>query len=104
MYTIFVSSFVVSSTCFGCYLHPPSGAQLQRTTIGFVWFGVLFHWSRYWFGTPLHLSTIIYRLTVLKCKGVLNQYLLQWNQTIQNLWLYAAVVLLMMGANSTRNM
>jgi hypothetical protein len=26
------------------------------------------------------------------------------HQTIQNLWLYAAVVLLMMGANSTRNM
>jgi hypothetical protein len=26
----------VSSTCFGCYLHPSSGAQLQRTAIGFV--------------------------------------------------------------------
>jgi hypothetical protein len=36
----------VSSTCFGCYLHPSSGAQLQRRAIGFVWFGVLFHWSR----------------------------------------------------------
>jgi hypothetical protein len=39
----------VSSICFGCYLHPSSGAQLQRTAIGFVWFGVLLHWSRYWF-------------------------------------------------------
>jgi hypothetical protein len=29
-----------SSTCFGCYLNPSSGAQLQRTAIGFVWFGV----------------------------------------------------------------
>jgi hypothetical protein len=28
----------VSSTCFGCYLHPSSGAQLQRTAIGCVWF------------------------------------------------------------------
>jgi hypothetical protein len=61
MYTIFFISFVVSSTCFGCYLHTSSGAQLPRTAIGFVWFGVLFRWSRYWFGTPL--------------------YLLQWNNT-----------------------
>jgi hypothetical protein len=30
----------VSSTCFGCYLHSSLGAQLQRTAIGFVWFGV----------------------------------------------------------------
>jgi hypothetical protein len=48
----------VSSACFGCYLHPLSGAQLQRTAIGFVWFGVLFHWSMYWFGTALHLSMV----------------------------------------------
>jgi hypothetical protein len=33
MYTIFFISFVFSSTCFGCYLHPSSGAQLQHTTI-----------------------------------------------------------------------
>jgi hypothetical protein len=26
----------VSSRCFGCYLHPSSGAQLQHTAIGFV--------------------------------------------------------------------
>jgi hypothetical protein len=26
----------VSSTSFGCYLHPSSGAQVQRTAIGFV--------------------------------------------------------------------
>jgi hypothetical protein len=52
----------VSSTCFGCYLHPSSAAQMQRTAIGFVWFGVLFHYSRYWFGTPLHVSTVSYRL------------------------------------------
>jgi hypothetical protein len=30
-------------TYFGCYLHPSSGAQLQRTAESFVWFGVLFH-------------------------------------------------------------
>jgi hypothetical protein len=29
-------SFVVSCTCFGCYLHTSSGAQLQCTAIGFV--------------------------------------------------------------------
>jgi hypothetical protein len=51
----------VSSTCFGCYLHPSSGARLQFTTIGFVWFCVLLHLSRYWFGTALHLSTVSYR-------------------------------------------
>jgi hypothetical protein len=126
MYTVFFISFVVSSTCFVCYLHPSSGAQLQRTAIGCVsvenrgfsikwcgglffmdlyvlvfqslawylcagvcvsldlfWycvvmicgfladslcalctdgFGVLFHWSTYWCGTPLHLSTVSYRL------------------------------------------
>jgi hypothetical protein len=26
----------VSSTCFGCYLHPSSGTQLQRTAMGCV--------------------------------------------------------------------
>jgi hypothetical protein len=62
MYTVFFNSFVVSSTCFGCYLHPSSEAQLQRTAIDFVWFGVLFHWSRYWFGTHLNLSTVSYSL------------------------------------------
>jgi hypothetical protein len=34
IYSLFLSSF--SSTCFGCYLLPSSGAQLQRTAIGFV--------------------------------------------------------------------
>jgi hypothetical protein len=40
MYTNILHFFLdnVSSTCFGCYLHPPSGAQLQRTAIVFVWF------------------------------------------------------------------
>jgi hypothetical protein len=40
MYYILYFFLDVSSTCFGCYLHPSSGAQLQRTAIGFVWFGV----------------------------------------------------------------
>jgi hypothetical protein len=47
-----------------CYLHPSSAVQLQRTAIGFVWFGVLLHWSRYWFGTALHLSTVSYTLVL----------------------------------------
>jgi hypothetical protein len=38
MYTVFFVSFVLSSTCFRCYLHPSSGAQLPRTVIGCVWF------------------------------------------------------------------
>jgi hypothetical protein len=43
-------------------------------------------------------------LTVLKCKCVPNQYLLQWNNTLNhtNIRLYATVVLLLMCANSTR--
>jgi hypothetical protein len=36
MYTVSFISFVVSSACFGCYLHPSSGAQLPRAAIGFV--------------------------------------------------------------------
>jgi hypothetical protein len=31
---VFFISLIVSSTCFGCYLHPSSGAQQQRTAIG----------------------------------------------------------------------
>jgi hypothetical protein len=42
-------------------LHPSSGAQLQRTAIGFVWFGVLFHWSRYWLGQPHTFSAVNFR-------------------------------------------
>jgi hypothetical protein len=38
MYTVVFISFVVSSICFGCYLHPSSGVQLQRTAMGCVWF------------------------------------------------------------------
>jgi hypothetical protein len=36
--TLYSLFFTVSSTCFGCYLHPSSGAQLQHTAIGCVWF------------------------------------------------------------------
>jgi hypothetical protein len=60
----------VSSTCFGCYLHPSPGTQLQHTAIGFVRFGVLFLWSRYWFGTPLHLNEVSYRQSVTDPKNV----------------------------------
>jgi hypothetical protein len=35
---VFFISFVVSSTCFGCYLHPSSGVQLPRAALGCVWF------------------------------------------------------------------
>jgi hypothetical protein len=38
MYSLFF--FILSSTCFGCYLHPSSGAQLQRTAIGVYGFGM----------------------------------------------------------------
>jgi hypothetical protein len=31
MYSLFL--FILSSTCFGCYLHSPSGAQLQLTAV-----------------------------------------------------------------------
>jgi hypothetical protein len=32
MYSLFF--FILSSTCFVCYLHPSSGERLQRTAIG----------------------------------------------------------------------
>jgi hypothetical protein len=48
LYSLFF--FILSSTYFGCYLHPPSGAQLQRTAIGVYGFCMLVHWSRYWLG------------------------------------------------------
>jgi hypothetical protein len=35
-YNFYFSSWQLIATCFGCYLHPSSGAQLQRTAIGFV--------------------------------------------------------------------
>jgi hypothetical protein len=36
---LFFISFVVSSACFACYLHPSSGAQLQRPALSLcmVW-------------------------------------------------------------------
>jgi hypothetical protein len=53
MYTVFFISFVVSTTCFGCYLYPSSAAQLPRTAIDCVsvenrgfsikWCGCLFY-------------------------------------------------------------
>jgi hypothetical protein len=61
MYTVFFISFVVSCTSFGWYLYPSPGAPLQRTSIGLYGFGVLFHRSSYWFGTPFHLSAVSYR-------------------------------------------
>jgi hypothetical protein len=33
-FCVFFIFFILSSTCFGCYLHPSSGTQLQRTDIG----------------------------------------------------------------------
>jgi hypothetical protein len=42
-------------------------APIIRSTIAayshrFLWFCVLLYWSRYWFGTPLHLSMVSFRL------------------------------------------
>jgi hypothetical protein len=36
IYTVFFISFVVSSTCFRCFLYPSSEAQLLRAAIGCV--------------------------------------------------------------------
>jgi hypothetical protein len=63
-YILYFFLDIVSSKCFGCYLHPSSGAQLQRTAIGFVWFGVLLHWGKYWYGTALQLSTVSYSTAI----------------------------------------
>jgi hypothetical protein len=42
IYALFLSWKILSSTYFGCYLHPSSGAQLQCTAIGFYGFGVFY--------------------------------------------------------------
>jgi hypothetical protein len=39
---VFFISLIVSFTCFRCYLHPSSGAQLQHTVIG-VCMVLVFH-------------------------------------------------------------
>jgi hypothetical protein len=31
---MYFSFFILSCMCFGCYMHPSSGAQLQHTAIG----------------------------------------------------------------------
>jgi hypothetical protein len=33
IFYLFLFSFIFSCTCFGCYLYPSSGAQVQRTAI-----------------------------------------------------------------------
>jgi hypothetical protein len=40
LYALFLSWKIFSSKCFGCYLHPSSGAQLHCTAIGFYGFDV----------------------------------------------------------------
>jgi hypothetical protein len=52
MYILFF--FILSSTCFGCYLNPSSGAQLQRTAIGvcMIWYVSLL--EQVLAGTPSH--------------------------------------------------
>jgi hypothetical protein len=55
----------------------------------------------------LSWKSLSYRLTELNCQSVPAPVPALWNKTHQNhknLWLYTAVVLLMMGANSIRNM
>jgi hypothetical protein len=60
---ILYSSLFFSSTCFGCYLHPSSGAhKLQCTGIGVC---------------NSFCMLISLNLTVLKVWGCPNQYLLQ---------------------------
>jgi hypothetical protein len=67
MYIVFFISFVVSSTCFGCYLHPSSGAQLQRTAIGCVWF---------WYVIPLE-QVLVWDTLTLKHSQLQKTYLCQ---------------------------
>jgi hypothetical protein len=40
LFYVFLFFFILSSTCFGCYFHSSSGAQLQRTAIGVCMFSV----------------------------------------------------------------
>jgi hypothetical protein len=81
------------------YAPPKSGSSFRRTLyicLIQVQLDVLY--------TVFFISFVVSSTSVTD--RVPNQYLLQWNNTPNhtNLWLCAAVVLLMMGANSTRNM
>jgi hypothetical protein len=68
VYAVFLSWKMFSSTCFECYLHPSSGAQLQCTAIGFLWFWcVLFHTAGTGAGTLWHISTVSYRVWNRPC-------------------------------------
>jgi hypothetical protein len=61
--------FILSATCFGCYLHPSSGAQLQCTATGVYGFGMLVHWSRYWLG---HLTLLAQSISDCTSSWTLN--------------------------------
>jgi hypothetical protein len=77
LYSLFLS-WQLSSTCFGCYLHPSSEIQLPHTALDCVWFRCFI---------PLE-QVLVWNTLILKhgqlqteSKSVPNQYLLQWNDT-----------------------
>jgi hypothetical protein len=56
MYFFMYSSFffILSSTCFGCFLHPSSGAQMQRTALGVCMVWCVIALEQVLAGTPSH--------------------------------------------------
>jgi hypothetical protein len=49
--------------------------ELYTSARSVTGFGVLVHWSRYWFGTALHLSTVSYRV----CCVIALEQVLVWD-------------------------
>jgi hypothetical protein len=60
---VFFISLIVSSTYFGCYLHPSSGAQLQRTAIGVCMVLVCYPLKQVLFGTRDTLTLLARSVT-----------------------------------------
>jgi hypothetical protein len=65
LFYVILLFFILSSTCFGCYLHPSSAAQLQHTAIGVCMVLVC---------SSIRAGTIIWdTLTLLARSNLLNE-------------------------------
>jgi hypothetical protein len=78
LYGLFPSWKILSSTCFRCYLHPSSTAQLQCTAVGFYGIGVFYSRA----GTGADRATVsLYQHRTSSCnwiKAYVTVHLLQW--------------------------
>jgi hypothetical protein len=54
LFSLFLSSLALHVSGAICTHHQEHNCRVQSQVV--YGFGVLFHWSRYWFGTPLQLT------------------------------------------------